>query len=368
MKQMKIATEKFQDMVARASKGASENKLLPITSLMAFELKDNVLTLTTTDTANTLKVISDKVEGDDMYAVVPVDLFSKLIAKTTSESITIKLTDSSLEVNGNGTYNIPLAMDEDGLVQFPEYKFEKKGDPEVVNLTSVKNILNINKAAVAKTIDTPCLCGYYIGKRVISTDEQVICFNDFQLLKEDVLISPEMMELLSLNTEEKINCYYSDGYFLFETPNIVLYGAEHDGKDLFPVEEITGYLDEEFRSMCKLPKILLQNVIDRLSLFIEPYDKNGAYFTFTKEGVKVTSKKSSSVEVIAYQESKDFAPFICCVDIPMLKAQIDANPGEAIELWYGHDSAIKMTSGKVTQVIALLEDDNLEHNSGNDQA
>jgi DNA polymerase III sliding clamp (beta) subunit (PCNA family) len=51
MKQMKIATEKFQDMVARASKGASENKLLPITRLMAFELKDNVLTLTTTDTA-----------------------------------------------------------------------------------------------------------------------------------------------------------------------------------------------------------------------------------------------------------------------------------------------------------------------------
>jgi len=26
-------------------------------------------------------------------------------------------------VKGDGTYNIPLAMDEDGLVQFPEYKF-----------------------------------------------------------------------------------------------------------------------------------------------------------------------------------------------------------------------------------------------------
>lgn len=368
MKQMKIATEKFRDMVARASRGASENKLLPITSLMSFELKDNVLTLTTTDTANTLKVISDKVEGDNMKAVIPANLFSKLIEKTTSESITIKLTEDSLEVQGNGTYNIPLVMDEDGLVQFPEYKFEKKGEPEIINLTSIKNILSINKAATAKTIDTPFLCGYYIGERVISTDELVICFNDFRLLKEDVLISPEMMELLGLNTEEKIKCYYSDGYFLFETSNIVLYGAEHDGKDLFPVEEITGYLDEEFRSMCKLPKILLQSVIDRLSLFIEPYDKNGAYFTFTKEGVRVTSKKSSSVELIAYQESKNFAPFLCCVDIPMLKAQIDANPGETIELWYGHEAAIKMTSGKVTQVIALLEDDSLEVSSGNDEA
>jgi hypothetical protein len=88
---------------------------------------------------------------------------------------------SVLEVKSNGTYNIPLALDEDGLVQFPEYKFEKKSDPEVVNLTSVKNILNINKAAVAKTIDTPCLCGYYIGKRVISTVVPGNLFNDFQL-------------------------------------------------------------------------------------------------------------------------------------------------------------------------------------------
>lgn len=365
---MKIATEKFQDMVARASKGASENKLLPITSLMAFDLKDNVLTLTTTDTANTLKVIADKIEGDDMHAVVPVGLFSRLIAKTTAVEIHIKLTENSLEVLGNGTYNIPLTMDEDGLVQFPKYEFEKIGAPQTVHLSSIKNILDINKAAIAKTIDTPCLCGYYVGDKVISTDEQVICFNDFRLLQNDVLISPEMMELLSLNTQENIDCYYSNGYFLFETPDVVLYGAEHDGKDLFPVNEITAYLDEEFKSMCKLPKILLQSVIDRLSLFIEPYDKNGAYFAFTQNGVKVTSKKSSSVEVIAYNESTNFVPFLCCVDIPMLKAQIDANPGEMIELWYGHDSAIKLVSGKVTQVIALLEDDNLQGATTNEQA
>ena len=63
MSKMVIPTGKFQDMVARASKGASENKLLPITSMMAIELKDNVLTLTTTDTANYLKVKADKVDA-----------------------------------------------------------------------------------------------------------------------------------------------------------------------------------------------------------------------------------------------------------------------------------------------------------------
>lgn len=362
---MTISTEKFQDMVARASKGASENKLLPITSMMAFELKDNVLTLTTTDTANYLKVVADKIEGDDMYAVVNVDLFSKLIAKMTSESITITLTDNSLQVRGNGTYSLPLEMDEDGLVQYPSYTFEKKGEPEVIHLTSIKSILSINKAAVAKSMETPCLCGYYAGERVITTDGDAICFNDMKLFKNPALISQEMINLLSLNTEEKINCWRDGDNFLFETPNIVIYGCSHDGMDLYPVEEITSYLDTNFGSMCKLPKILLQNVLDRLALFIEPYDKNGAYFTFTKEGVKVHSKKSSSVELIAYQESKDFSPFVCCIDIPLLREQVDSNPGESIELWYGQDAAIKLTSGKVTQVISLLEDEEIGEFNGN---
>ena len=368
MKKMTIPTGKFQDMVSRASKGASENKLIAITSMICIELKNNVLTLTTTDTANYLKVIADKVEGDDMYAVVNVDIFSKLIAKMTSESITISMTDNSLEVKGNGTYNISLETDEDGPVQYPTYKFDKKGEPEVIHLTSIKNIISTNKAAVAKSFDTPCLCGYYMGDRIITTDSDVICFNDMKIFKDPALISPEMMSLLSLNTEEKINCYRDKDAFLFETPNIVIYGVAHDGIEQFPVEEIQSYLDEEFGSMCKLPKMVMQNVVDRLSLFIDQYDNNGAYFTFTNEGVRVQSKKSSSVELIPYQESKDFSPFMCCVDIPLLRDQIDANPGEFIELWYGHDAAIKMTSGKVTQVISLLEDEAITSDGDNQQA
>jgi DNA polymerase III sliding clamp (beta) subunit (PCNA family) len=202
---LSIGTIKFQEMVAKAAKGASENKLLPITSLMAIQLKGNVLKLTTTDTANTLEIITDKIQGDDFYAVVPVEVFSKLVAKTTSENITLTLKENSLEVKGDGTYNIPLPVDEDGVVKFPEPKFKKSrgGVAKVINLTTIKNILAINKAAVAKTVDTPCLCGYYVGDKVITTDENVICFNDMKLFEDGAaLISPEMMELLSLNTQE----------------------------------------------------------------------------------------------------------------------------------------------------------------------
>lgn len=355
-----IKTAKFQDMVQRASKGASENKLLPITSMMAIELKDNVLTLTTTDTSNTLKVRATEIPGEDFYVVVPVDKFTKLITKSTSENITLTLKDKSLEVKSNGIYNIELPVDEDGLIKFPEYTFKKKGKGLVINLTSIHNIISTNKAALSKVLEAPCLCGYYIGERAITTDENVICFNDINLVKENILVSPETMELLTLNTQEKIKYFHTGTQLLFETDDVIVHGYEHEGMDMYPIKELNDYLEVEFPSMCKLPKLLLQSVMDRLSLFIEPYDKNGAYFKFTSEGVEVSSKRSKSIEVISYSESKNFSPFICCVDIPMLKSQVDSNPGELIELHYGHPAAIKLVSGNVTQVIALLEDDSLE--------
>lgn len=364
MSKMTIPTVKFQDMVARATKGASENKLLPITSMMCIELKDHVLRLTTTDTANTLTIMTDKVEGDDMYAVVPVKQFRDLIARITSDSIKMELKGEELHIQANGNYKIALPVDEDGVVQFPTFRFDKEGDGQVINLSSVKNILEINKACIAKTVDTPCLCGYYLGEQVITTDENTICFNDMKLTDEPYLISAEMMELLALSKQEKITWWYSDGFFYFETEDMILHGVEQDGKNQFPAEDVMGYLDTEFKSSCRLPKLAIQDLIARLAVFIEPYDKNGAYFTFTKDGVKVNSKKSNSDELIPYLESKDFAPFVCCVDIPMIKGLIDANPGESVDIWYGNDACIKMTSGKVTQVIALLEDEELENIQG----
>ena len=355
-KKITIPAVKFQDMVARSVKGASENKLLPITSMMCIEMKNNVLTLTTTDTANTLKVRADKIQGDDMYAVVPVSKFSALISRISSDSVTLEMTDK-LIVHANGRYEIDLCVDEDGVVQFPEYSFTKEGEGQIINLTSVKNILDINKPCLAKTVDTPALCGYFLGKRVITSDADCICFNDMDVLGGEYLLSAEMMDMLSLFKQEKINWWYKDGAFLFESEDMVLYGVEYDGKEEYPVDAVSQYLEVEFPSHCKLSKIAIQDVISRLAIFIEPYDKGGAYFTFTKDGIQVASKKNSSNELIPYQQSESFAPFHCCANINMLKSLVDSCPEESVELYYGDEDCFKFTAGKVTQVMALMVDE-----------
>lgn len=359
--QLKLKTVKLQEMVAKAIKGASNNKMIPITSLMAIELKKNKLTLTTTDATNYLKVIEDKVDGEDFYVVVPVEVFSKLVARTSVENIILTLKDNELHVKGNGTYSIELTLDEEGKhIKYPEYKFDSKAKPSTINLSTIKTLLNANKSALAVTMESPSLTGYYCDeKRVISTDTFKVCNTDIPLFTEKVLVSPELMDLLALMTEEKITVQSSGSKMLFTTSNMIVYGVQLDGIEDYPVEAIDNFLNTEFISKCKLPKSTLLAVLDRLSLFVSDYDKNGVYLDFSKDGLAISSKKSTGTELIKYQGSDNFQPYTCCADIQLLTSQIKAQDTEIVELWYGQEVAIKMTSGKVTQIVALLEDDRL---------
>ena len=361
---LKLKTSKLQEMVAKAVKGASSNKMIPITGLIAIVLKDKVLTLTTTDATNTLKILEKNVEGDNFYVVVQADIFSKLVSKTTTEFITLSLKENSLEVKGNGTYSIELPLDEEGkLIKFPEYKLSKDDvEKSIINLSTVKILLTANKAALAETMEIPCLTGYYFDDKVITTDTYKVCSNDIKVFPSKVLLQSELMELLSIMDEEKITVQSWNNKILFSTENVVVYGSELDGIEDYPAEAIGAYLETEFDSMCKLSKSALLNVLDRLFLCVSTYDKNGVYLTFTLDGMIISSKRSNGTELIKYQGSENFQAFTCCADIELLKSQIAAQEGELVELWYGHEKAVKMVSGKITQIVALLEDDRAEEN------
>ena len=359
---MKVVSSRMKDAVNKAIKGAGFNNLIPITSMIGIKLEGGKLRLFTTDMTNTLCIIIDKVSGVDMDITVDADKFGKLIAKTTSEDIELIVIDDVLSVKANGTYKIPLIADEEGLVTFPALS-ETKGKTTNVKLTSIMQAYNINKSALAKTLENPALTGYYCGDMVISTDANVITFNDFKMFEQDepLLISPQLMQLLTLNKQEDIKLIADKTLLTFIADDMVVQGAVMEGIEDFPAEDVKAYLDEAFTSSCKVPKDLLLATLDRLALFIEPYDKNGAYFTFGRKGINIHSKKDASTEIINYVESKNFEPFMCCVDIPMLKEQLQANPDDTIKICYGNENALKIESGKVTQVIALLEDEDLDN-------
>lgn len=357
--ELKIKALTLKEMVTRAVKGASCNKLLPITSLMAIELKKNVLTITTTDATNYLYIKQDKVEGDDFYVVVEVDKFSKLIARMTCETITLTLKDSSLEVKGNGTYNIALPLDEEGnVIKYPDplVDVKLKGEGKQIHLSTIQTILNSIKPALAVTLEIPCYTGYYLGDTVMATDTYKISSMNTKLVDEPMLVSAETMNLLAVMTSENINLDVFDNVIVFTSPDCAVYSTKMEGLEDYNPEGIAKVLEMECPSNCKISKNALVQLLDRVLLFVSQYDKNSIHLTFTKEGLQISSKTENGVEIIPYMESKKFKEFTCDIDIAMFLSQVKAHATDVIELHYGSDKFVKMVDGNITHLIALFEE------------
>lgn len=361
--QIKLNTLKLKKMVGKAVKGASLNKMIPLTEWMSIKAVNNDLILVTTDATNYLYIKEENIECEDFEVVVKVEVFSKFISKMTCEIVTLDIGGDKLTVIGNGKYSIELPLDENGkLIKYPDPLAEFRNTPEVlpcteINLSTIKLILSTNRAALATTLEVPCYTGYYIGDKIVTTDTYKICATKIPIFENPVLLNPEMMNLLDVMTAEKVKCTWQDNKIVFETFNCVVYGTLLSGIEDFAIATISNLVDESFDSCCKVSKNELLNVLDRLSLFVGDYDRNEITLTFTNDGIMCMNKQESGTELIKYLDSQNFKDYACTVDIVMLMSQVKAQQADSVEIWYGKPNAIKMVDGNVVQIVALSEEE-----------
>lgn len=362
---LRLKTSTMHEMVTKVTKGATNNKMIPLTGLLSIVLNSGSLRMTTTDAVNFFTIMEAPVEGEDFAVVVKVDLFSKLVSKTTSDFITLELDGNTLKFTGNGTYKIDLPLDEEGrLIKFPECSLgEGEHEKGLIKLSTVKSAILSNKPALATTMEAPYLTGYYCTPdSIISADRLNICVNTVKTFPKNVLISSIVFDLLAMSDSEDISYEFNfdKDQVLFTTPKMCLMAKLMKGVEEYPVEPIQGFMECEFPSSCVLPKTFLVNVLDRLSLFISDFDVNGVYLTFTTDGLRIASTKHTASELIPYQSSNNFTPFTCLACVDSFKKQIQARSGETVTLYYGIPDVIKLVDNNVVQILALLEDDRVE--------
>lgn len=359
---MKLPTIKLQEMLAKSIKGASFNKLMPMTSMIAIKVKNKELTLTTTDGTNYLYMI-EPVDADDFYVVVNADVFAKLIAKTTAEEIELELTKDYLTVNGNGTYKIALELDADGTPAILPDPLDniQLDNKQTISLSVVNTIINTAKASLMEdNMNVPCYTGYYMGDKIIATDATQICGIDIKMFNEDMLISPITMDLVGLADKESIDVYVADdNKIVFKTDNCIVYGRTMTYLKDFDVKSINSLIVGKFNTMCKVSKLDFLSVLDRMALFVSKYEKNQIRLTFTKDGIEVSSQSSNAIELIKYRFVNEFDDYTCVINILMLQAQLKAYASDEVELWYKNEAnnAIKLVDGNITQLIALCDDE-----------
>lgn len=357
---LKINTEVLKSMVARAVRGSSDNKLIPLSSLMLIELKDNKLTLVTTDATNYL-YITRPIEGDDFYIVVQAEQFSKLISKLTCQNVELNITDDALEVKGNGSYKIDIPLDDGEPIKYPDplrsIKLNKKSKKDIV-ASDIQHVLVSCKPALATTLETPCYTGYYIGDKVITTNQEMISAFKKQLLGKDVLISAEYMDLLSVISSDKFSVYVVGDDIVCQSDDCTVCGKLMEEVSDFAYDEISELLDRDFDSECEISKNEILALLERISLFVGEYDDFAIQLLFTEEGLQIESMKSNGVEIIPYIKSEGFSAFKCLMDIRSLTNLVKAYPDDAIICQYGDDSCLKFESETVTFIISTVEEGN----------
>lgn len=357
-----IGTELMKDVMSRAIKGVGNNKLLPITQMICVSLKDGVLTTITTDGTNYLYVKEQHVAGDDFYVVVDANQFAKLISKMTCENITMTVVDGSLNVKGNGNYILELPLDEDGeYIKFPDaYQKLALLEPDergTINKSTVQVILETVKPALATTFENPEYTAYYVADKVVGTDRTIIASMDVEFCNMPRLINADFLDLVSVMREEKIATAYYGSDAVFQTQDAVIVGKLAENVDDYAIDAISELVDQEFTSSCSVPKAELLQMLDRLSLFVGPYDDNSVILTFVKEGLQISSKASSGVEIISYVASTNHENFTAPINVNMLIKTVKSVSSDVIDMSYGNDSAIKIVDGSITIIVALNEED-----------
>lgn len=361
-----IKTETLKRVLDKSIKGCSFNKMIPITSLMSITVEDNRITLYSTDKLNYLKVTDVIDEKQDNFnIVVDAQLFYNLIHKTTVDKVNLSVNEDStlLNIEGNGNYTLEIPIDEEGnMIRFPELVDIREESTAVeIDLESLREKLNVNKASLPLTLESKELNSYYFTDNIITTDAFKVCAtnNMSKLVDTDMCLTKDFVELLLGMTYDVAFVVISGDNVQVYNDNFVLVGPQCDLKDKYPLAAIKNYLESDFANECSIKRKDLLEVLDRLGLFISPYDKNSIDLIFGKEGIKINSKKKNGVELISYLETdkklKLKEDYVTLIDINMLKSQIEALKDENITIHFGNDKAIKITSKEVVQIVSLLE-------------
>lgn len=359
---MVIKVNALKKLLNKSMQAVSNNKLLPLTSLIAISIfEDGFLQLTTYDGNNILVVGGDGGIGGvekELYTVINANTFNALINKLSVETITIRNEERFIEVDsGNGLYKFDVAWEEDGVVKFPDIDNNFTDDEIfIIPLEEIKLALTVNEGSVAKTQQVQQankgLTGAYFDKKLITTNAYTACITNVSLFKEPKLFNYSTLKLLSVFEDDKINIIFKNNRVFMLDSSCVVVGNLMPEVDNYPANSILKLLELDFPHEIKVNKTEILGLLSRINIFVEEYEKDIINFE-VKDGELILTTKSSKAYDSLYIDNKDIS-FNCLIDYSFLVAQLKSMHTEIITIKFGNKVAILLEDIVASHIIALV--------------
>ena len=353
-----FSTERLKELTSYAVQGAGFDKLLDISGYMGIRIEDGMIYLNTTDGTTYLSV-SDECDADDMDITVDAELFSKLIGKINSNTITMSVIDNTkLEINGNGRYTLALQQNESGdTLSFPD-KFPKSAS-DIGNITAhdLATIASSVKASLSGVKGSD-YSNYYFGDIVVGTDKAMMSIFNRAVFKEPCLIDRNVVDIMLASGKDVTIAKSENNMLIFESSisdkGMISLCTPVKSIGDFKVDAIRKFAELDVKSFCRFKKAYMLDLLDRLSLFVDKFEDGAIELHFTDSYVDVSSMSSSGIERIEYTESKDAEDITIKINIDRFRNQLKAYGSDVVDLYYGNQICIKLVDGDMTQIIALM--------------
>lgn len=357
--QLKLKTDELKNAVNKVVKGMGNNKLLPITEMLGINVEQNVLKLVSTDGSTKVQVYLGVEGNNETFSfVVNGKSFSQLVAKTTSEFVTLIIEKEKMTLRGNGTYSFSFPSDEDGnLIKLSPILIDVHTDQKevLVSTAELQRSYNVNKFSIAETNEIMAYTGFYYDKDgSITTNSLKISYINNSLFETPVLLNGKFASLFSILSGDETSVFQNNSELMLVSGNVSILGYKMTEVVDFPIDDIKPFLANDLPHKVRLNKKALLNLLERIAVFVTPFDKGSIKVDFTKEGLRVWTLDDVNNELIPYTDSENLEESSIKVDVTNFKDLVSSNPEDELVIMYGNPSAIKMTFGNVSQVLALV--------------
>ena len=367
---MLINTEKLKIVCSTILATVDSNEVSRITETLELLVKNKILYLSVTNREYYAQVKFNVDEDIDFHATVNANLFLKLIANTTSETVELNVSNTDLEVKGNGKYKLPLIFEDDHLLVLPQITINNitqqfSISSDILNSILKFNSKELNKGIVAKPVQRL----YYIDEQGCITFTSGACVNNFSLEKPiKILLNSKIVKLFKLFKSGDIE--FTLGHdsiseeiiqtkVRFENNDISITALINNEDSLInsvPVKAIRDRASTLYDYSITLNRIALLNSINRMLLFtsnskdiIKPYSK----FIFNSSSLDIYDIDNINTENVSYVNNNLSLnePYEALLDLTDLKTTLDNCNDQYINIRFGNHQAIVLAKNNIYNII-----------------
>ena len=318
---MKVNTQILKNMLSKVG-NIKANNLLEITQYYELDFNNNTLTINATDGVNFMSVSHETKTESNMKIIVKVDQFTKLINRTTKDTVELTVKDNYLEVKGNGTYKVEIVVDE----VYPTL-FISEDEEFIVDTKSLSEAIKGGKNAKGAVPTEGILYSYLVRDSHVLTANGIKVYgreiegDDIKDL--EILIPPVLAGLIHTVDLDKATLITDKDkmYMKIIGQDVTVTGALADGVEDYPA---------------------LDSILNMI---------------FSSDSITLATS-SKSIESIPYLTMIDLdTPLEMNINGNHLRDLLQSCEDESVMIGFGDEDSIKLTTSQATMALALASED-----------